>query len=136
MRAGLSASSNASIFTGPFVHDHDEHDLRRVGNRRKALQHLDALEAVAGLQPLDDGGGGVGCERRADVDAREPADLGVRRQHVAVDADFGDDFCLARDGWPIAAGRARERAAPARSALAGLARAPGMPTFVVTVASR
>ena len=74
-----------------FVDDDDEDDLRRVRDRSKALEHLDAIESLRRAKALGDGRHRVGQNRGADCDAGEPPDLVVARGDVAVDADVGDD---------------------------------------------
>ena len=76
----------------PFVDDDDDDDLSGIGDRREALEDIDAFEALRRAKTR----GGV-CQRRrtnrrADADAGELRDLLIGRRHVAVDTNFGDGF--------------------------------------------
>ncbi|OLE81824.1 MAG: hypothetical protein AUF76_12000 [Acidobacteria bacterium 13_1_20CM_2_65_9] len=76
------------------VDDDDDEDLRGIGDRREALEHLHALEALGRAQPRRDLVDGRRLDAHADLDARELADLLVRRRGVAVDLDRGNDLHL------------------------------------------
>ena len=87
----------------PFVDDDHEHDLRRVGNRREALEDLHALEPLCRPQPGGDRFDRRVVDRHADADVRETAHLLVRRRGVALNLDPGHEGLL-RQG-PAKAGR-------------------------------
>ena len=97
----------------PFVDDDHEHDLRRIGNRREALQDLHALEPLCLSQPGGDRFDGRFVHRHADADVRETPHLLVRRRRVALNLDSGNDGLL-RQG-PAKAGHYRNRGRPAAS---------------------
>ena len=56
-------------FDRTFVDDDDENDLRGVGDRREALQHLDPFELVCGAESGRHLLEQVWSEGRADLDA-------------------------------------------------------------------
>ena len=66
--------------------------MRGIGNGREPFEDLDTLELAGVFQTLGDRIGQVRSERRADLDARQVPHLGVRRQHVALHPDVGDDL--------------------------------------------
>ena len=75
-----------------FVDDDHDHDLRWIGDRREALQHVDALEPLRRAQPLGHGVDQRRLERCTDVDTREPLQFFVGRDEISVHLDVGDDL--------------------------------------------
>jgi hypothetical protein len=76
----------------PFVDDHDQDDLGRVGDRRVALEDFDVHEPARGTKTRCDRFDGGGLEWHADAHFCEADHLVFGRQRVAVHLKLRDDF--------------------------------------------
>ena len=104
---------------GTLVHDDDQHDLARVGDRREALQDFDAVELFGGAKAPGHFLYGVRLERRADLDAGHPQHVRVTRGDVALDADLGEHFVRLQADVTVRGFRRRARVLRNADALHG-----------------